>query len=132
DEMIYVDGEKSPSIIGTGTEDYFSSGWYFDRGLYSAPFHGVTIKDTKLGRVAAYRWHIEDAMPFRKSIRVTIEHGTENEVEADYSSVAYWYQTEPHAPFPPLPSDPARLLAFVPPPPMKIKGAIEGESLVVS
>src|SRR5437763_10945118 len=36
DEMIYVNGEDKPSIIGTGTEDYFSSGWYYDRGTYSA------------------------------------------------------------------------------------------------
>src|SRR5450432_1144728 len=44
-EMVYVDGATTPSIEGTGTEDYFSSGWYFDRGVYSAPYHGVIIKD---------------------------------------------------------------------------------------
>jgi hypothetical protein len=130
DEMIYVNGEEKPSIIGTGTEDYFSSGWYFDRGLYSAPFHGVTILDTKLGRVSAYRWHIEDAMPFTKSIRVTIEHGNQNDHEADYSSVAYFYQSEPHAPYPPLPTNPDDLLPFIPPPPVTFPGAIEGESFV--
>jgi hypothetical protein len=132
DEMISVDGEEQPSIIGTGTEDYFSSGWYFDRGVYSAPYHGVVIKDTALGRVSAYRWHVEDAMPFKKSLRVTIEHGHANDHEADYSSVAYWYQREPHAPFPPFPTDPALLLPYVPPPPMKIPGAIEGEALLRS
>ncbi len=130
DEMVYVDGEKTPSIIGTGTEDYFSSGWYFDRGLYSAPFHGVTILDPKQGRVAAYRWHIEDAMPFQKSLKVTIEHGTNNDHEADYSSVAYFYQSEPHSPYPPLPTNPDDLLPFVLPPPVKFPGAIEGESLL--
>ncbi|HEY3284479.1 MAG TPA: glycoside hydrolase family 172 protein, partial [Armatimonadota bacterium] len=98
DEMVYVDGETKPSVIGTGTEDYFSSGWYFDRGLYSAPYHGVTLKEEGGGkaRVCAYRWHIEDAMPFHKSIKFTIEHGHANEYKADYSSVAYWYQSEPH------------------------------------
>ena len=130
DEMIYIDGETTPSINGTGTEDYFSSGWYFDRGPYSAPYHGCIIKDDQHGRISAYRWHIEDAIPFHKSIRVTIEHGNQNDTEADYSSVAYWYQSEPHAPFPPLPANPADLLPFVPPPPFKIQGAIEGESLV--
>jgi hypothetical protein len=129
DEMIYFDGEAKPSFIGTGTEDYFSSGWYFDRGLYSAPFHGVTLLDARLGRVCAYRWHIEDAMPFQKSIKVTIEHGHNNEYEGDYSSVAFWYQTEPHAPFPVLPANPDHLLAYVPPPPRQFPGAIEGESL---
>lgn len=130
DEMVYVDGEEKPSIIGTGTEDYFSSGWYFDRGLYSAPYHGVNILDTKMGRVSAYRWHIEDAMPFKKSIKVTIEHGTNNDHEGDYSSVAFYYQNTPHAPYPPLPTNPADLLPFIPAPPIKYPGAIEGEDLV--
>lgn len=130
DEMVYVNGEEKPSIIGTGTEDYFSSGWYFDRGLYSAPFHGVTILDPKMGRVSAYRWHIEDAMPFTKSLKVTIEHGTGNDHEADYSSVAYFYQSEPHAPYPAFPTNPDDLLPFVPLPPIKFPGAIEGESLL--
>ena len=132
DEMIYFDGEKVPSVNGTGTEDYFSSGWYFDRGLYSAPYHGVTILDQKMGRVSAYRWHIEDAMPFHKSINVTIEHGTNNDHEADYSSVAYWYQSEPHKPFPAFTKDASTLLPFIPPPPFKVAGAIEAESLLAT
>ncbi len=106
-EMVYIDGETKPSIEGTGTEDYFSSGWYFDRGLYSAPYHGVVIKDEKHPRISAYRWHVEDAIPFTKSIRFTIEHGAEDKVPADYSSVAYYYLAGP-APRPnPLPADPA-------------------------
>src|SRR5262249_10269878 len=118
-----------PSINGTGTEDYFSSGWYFDRGLYSAPYHGVLIKDTDNGRVSAYRWHIEDAMPFHSSIRVTIEHGTENNHECDYSSVAYWYQTEPPAPFGPTPLDSDALPDV---PPRHLAGGIDGTTLVES
>jgi hypothetical protein len=130
DEMIYIDGESQPSIIGTGTEDYFSSGWYFDRGPYGAPYHGCPIKDEKLGRISAYRWHVEDAMPFTKSIKVTIEHGDGSQWDADYSSVAFWYQREPHAPFPRLPDDPKSLLPSEPQPTIKISGAIEAESLI--
>ncbi len=115
DEMIYFNGESTPSVNGTGTEDYFSSGWYFDHGPYSAPYHGCVIKDDQLHRVSAYRWHIEDAMPFNKSIRVTIEHGTNNLVKADYSSVAYFYQSGPALAPPPLPSDSKDLLATVGP-----------------
>lgn len=128
-EMVYVDGEATPSIEGTGTEDYFCSGWYFDRGTYSAPYHGVIIKDETRSRVSAYRWHIEDAIPFTTSIRFTIEHGTGNSVTADYSSVAYYYLAGPSpAPFP-LPTDllPSNL------PPMTgfaIPGAVEAEDLV--
>ncbi|HZZ57531.1 MAG TPA: DUF2961 domain-containing protein [Opitutaceae bacterium] len=127
-EMVYIDGEEKPSIEGTGTEDYFCSGWYFDRGLYSAPYHGVVIKDENPARVSAYRWHIEDAIPFHKSIRFTIEHGTGNGVTADYSSVAYYYLAGPSPKPPPLPAD---LLPshFTRAAVMRIPGAIEAESL---
>ncbi len=118
-EMVYIDapakgnfyqgigpakpGQIMPAIEGTGTEDYFCSGWYFDKGPYSAPYHGCLIKDKKTWRVSAYRWHIEDAIPFKKSIRFTIQVGPWDNVKADYSSVAYWYQTEPHPVYAPLP-----------------------------
>ncbi len=105
DEQVFVDGEKEPSIIGTGTEDYFSSGWYYDTGVYSAPYHGVTIKDTDKGRINTYRWHIEDPIPFEKSLRFQIEHGGVNDApNMDYTSVAYWYQTHPRPGFPACPS----------------------------
>lgn len=124
DEMIYVDqpkpvpatpaewkhSEPVPQINGTGTEDYFCSGWYFNQGPYSAPYHGCIIKDQTNSIISAYRWHIEDAIPFHKNLRVTIEHGSGNQVVGDYSSVAYFYQSGPHKPYPPLPKDPADLL----------------------
>jgi len=103
DEMFYVDGEKVASVKGTGTEDYFNSGWYFNQGEFSAPYHGLILKDDTLGRIAAYRFHILDCVPFKKSIRALIEHGDRNTEVADYSSTAYWYQKEPHAKFPKLP-----------------------------
>jgi hypothetical protein len=102
DEMVYVDGEQWPSMYGTGTEDYFISGWYFNRGEFAAPYHGLILKDDSLGRIAAYRFQIQDAVPFKKSIRFTIEHGHANTEAADYSSTAYWYQKEPHRKFDPL------------------------------
>ncbi|MCD4770386.1 MAG: DUF2961 domain-containing protein, partial [Bacteroidales bacterium] len=109
DEMVYVDGEKFPSVYGTGTEDYFSGGWYFNWGEFCAPYHGVIIKDNSLGRIAAYRFHVGDAIPFNKSLRFTIEHGPENETIADYSSTAYWYQKEPHKKFPEMPGGMMRI-----------------------
>jgi hypothetical protein len=130
-EMVYIDGATAPSIEGTGTEDYFCSGWYFDRGVYSAPYHGVIIKDEKRSRVSAYRWHIEDAIPFRKSIRFTIEHGTGNYTTADYSSVAYFYLAGPSPAPHPLPADllPSSLPQMTA---FSIPGAIEAEGLVPS
>jgi hypothetical protein len=115
DERYFVDGSFRGQ--GTGTEDYFNSGWYFDRGPFAAPFHGLIAKDDKRGRIAAYRWQIPDAVPFHDSIRVDIEHGDENTVVADYATTAYWYQTEPHAPLPPLPPPDAREVAGVRIPP---------------
>ncbi|MBL7138150.1 MAG: DUF2961 domain-containing protein [Bacteroidales bacterium] len=102
-EVVYVDGEKKPSIVGTGTEDYFSSGWYFNQGEFAGPFHGLILKDDSLGRISAYRLNIMDPIPFRRHILFTIEHGHDNQVIADYSSTVYWYQMEDHFVFPELP-----------------------------
>ena len=127
-ERIFVDGSDSPSIIGTGTEDYFSSGWYFDTGAYSAPYHGAPIVEPERGRISAYRWHIEDPIPFRSRLRFSIEHGGTNDTPGtDYATVAYWYQTHPHAPFPPLPADLMPLPLWQP---QKIAGVIEAEGLL--
>lgn len=123
DEMIYIDGEEKPSICGTGTEDYFTSGWYFNNGEFSAAYHGLIIKDDETGRIAAYRHHIPDAIPFKKSIRVTIEHGHANAEIIDFSSVAFWYQKEPHRKFEPIKVAGLRIpLRFVIP-----NGAFEAE-----
>ncbi len=118
DEIWTVDGQFRGQ--GTGTEDYFNSGWYFDEGPYGGPWHGLIVKDEKAGRIAAYRWHLPDPVPFRDSIRVAIEHGTENTEVADYATMAYWYQTEPHALQPPLPPPDRRLLQAVKIPPTAV------------
>lgn len=124
DERIFIDGESRPSIIGTGTEDYFSSGWYYDTGEYSAPYHGIPIKDEERGRISTYRWHIEDPIPFRERFLFQIEHGGTNDVAGvEYASVAFWYQTHPHAQFPPLPSQLMPLAAVSAP-------AIDAEALL--
>ena len=68
-ERVFVDGERTPSVLGTGTEDYFSSGWYFDTGPYAADYHGAPITATLSGRSSACRWHIEDPLPFTRHRR---------------------------------------------------------------
>lgn len=74
DERFYVDGAAKPSIEGTGTEDYFNDAWSFRiaDGLYT----GVPVADgTGVGaRMSAYRWHLTDPIPFRRSLRLDIEH----------------------------------------------------------
>jgi hypothetical protein len=111
DDMFFVDGEKLPSINGTGTEDYFLGAWDFGGkpfayGLFGAPVVGPEKKDSKW---SLYRFHLDSPIPFKKSLRATIEHGTADDRADNFYSVAYWYQTEPHAAFPPLPSVEERL-----------------------
>jgi len=116
DEQVFVDGEKSPSIHGTGTEDYFSSGWYFNKGEYAGPYNGLVLKDDSLGRISAYRFHIMDPISFKKSINFTIEHGYNNRDIADYSSTVYWYQEEPHVKLPAMSNSGLRIpIRIIPP-----------------
>lgn len=110
DDMIYVDGEEFPSLHGTGSEDYFSDAWGMreDENL----FYGCPLQepDFQVGsKATVYRFHIPDPIPFKKTIKVTIEHGHDNNRADLYSSVAYWYQDEPHDPFPALPPVEKRL-----------------------
>jgi hypothetical protein len=105
DDMFFIDGEARPSINGTGSEDYFLGAWDFgDRpfsyGLYGAPVKGEEVAGS---RSSVYRFHLDSPITFTTSLRATIEHGHANHRSDNYFSVAYWYQAEPHAPFPPLP-----------------------------
>jgi Protein of unknown function (DUF2961) len=92
-----------PTLHGTGTEDYFNCAWCPTQ-VYHAPYHGVIAGGGKnwTDPVTVYRFHIEDPIVFKKQLRVTIEHGHANRRGDDLSSVAFWYQAEPHLVFPPL------------------------------
>lgn len=111
DDMIFIDGEALPSMVGTGSEDYFCHAWGMHPHGY--PYAGTSLAEhdpDRPGRrkCTSYRFHINDPIIFTRSLRVTIEHGHANLQSNDYSSTAYWYQTEPHRPFPPLPDAVAR------------------------
>lgn len=138
DDMIFIDGEKwPPSYHGTGTEEIFGGG-ACPNEEYSGPYTGfVAINEQKAttwrGQNSMYRWYVHDPIRFQRSIRWTIEHGHANNFENDYSSVAYWYQTEPHKPFPQLPKDrlPSGGVATRPSAPA-IPGLIEAELLLTN
>ena len=117
----FMDGDKQfPTICGTGTEDYFCGSYNFDRGGKYIPFSGpytglpqVIPADTAYippQRFGLYRWHITDPVRFDKDLKVTIQAlgwqsgGRYLPLQDDIASVSYWYQTEPHAKFPALPS----------------------------
>jgi hypothetical protein len=105
DDMIFIDGEPwPPSIHGTGSEEIFGGG-ACPNVEYAGPYTGYHIIANRdyLGKMSMYRFFVTDPVRFRKSVRVTIEHGHANNMANDYSSCAFWYQSEPHKPFPPLP-----------------------------
>jgi len=111
DDMFFIDGERWPSSLhGTGTEDYFNTSWS-PNVLFQHPYFGyarVNGGTGWLGRTHVYRFHLADPVYFDKSLRFSIEHGHDNNLTLDLSSVAYWYQSEPHKPFPAFPSREAR------------------------
>lgn len=105
DEMIFIDSEEwPPAIHGTGTEDYFGTAWG-----PSTPFHYPRYgqpsaeRDDWAGFSSLYRFHVADPVMFEQSIRVSLEQGHANDRTDDYSSVAYWYQTDRGEPLPTLP-----------------------------
>jgi len=107
DDMIFIDGDALPTINGTGTEDYYNGAWDFGLQSFGNMHQGapLVVDPERLGgRYCLYRWHTESPITFEKSIKVTIEHGHANHRSDDFYSTAYWYQTEPHAPFPALPA----------------------------
>jgi hypothetical protein len=120
----YLDGDEWPTICGTGTEDYFGGAWNFEHprgeyGVFSSPFSGLpqVIRPDGLyqsqQRFGLYRWHVMDPIRFQRDLRVTIQAlGWRSTIggdrrylpmQDDIASTAFWYQAEPHAPFPVLP-----------------------------
>ena len=111
DDMFFVDGEKMPSINGTGSEDYFLGAWDFGGKPFSYQLFGAPVvgPEKKGSKWSLYRFHLDSPITFQKSLRATIEHGTSDDRGDNFYSVAYWYQTEPHAAFPKLPAVDERL-----------------------
>ncbi len=111
DDMIFIDGEPwPPSFHGTGTEEIFGGG-ACPNTEYAGPYTGFYLVGNRdfSGKVGMYRFFVTDPIRFKKSIRVTLEHGHANNFANDYASTVFWYQTEPHKAFPPLPPAADRL-----------------------
>ncbi|HEV2348234.1 MAG TPA: DUF2961 domain-containing protein [Terriglobia bacterium] len=121
DDMFYVDGEATPRIEGTGTEDYFNDAWGLR--VSDGAWTGIPVAEGEGfgARLTGYRWHVVDPVPFKKSLRVGIEHfgwtynadGTARsgfEERSDFfSSVAFWYQKGVNQDLPEPPYGSARL-----------------------
>jgi hypothetical protein len=95
-EYVYIDTDESssPSLVGTGMEDYFNGGWYFREGEFAGPLHGVPIKDALRSMVTMYRFHDEDAICFNKSMMMRFINPRPAKflLPFKFSSTAYWYQ----------------------------------------
>ena len=110
DDMIFIDDESKPAIVGTGSEDYFLGSWDFG-GLYNAqPFahsmygaHIISFAERAGGRYCCYRWHGDNPVTFERYLKHTMEHGHANDRGDNFYSCAYWYQTTPYTDFPALP-----------------------------
>ncbi len=105
DDMFFIDGDLARATInGTGMEDYFNNAWMFQKP-FNYPFIGYSQQGNRdwTGSHTMYRFHIPDPIYFQKSLRATIEHGHANDREDEYTSIAFWYQTEPHQKLIPLP-----------------------------
>ncbi len=119
----YLDGDKKfPTICGTGTEDYFCGSYGFHNRktrlyqTFNTPYVGMpqVLPPDVVGvvgqRFGLYRWHVLDPVRFEKDLKVTMQAlgwqsgGRYLPLQDDIASVAYWYQTEPHAKFPTLPT----------------------------
>lgn len=119
----YMDGDTDfATIVGTGTEDYFCGSYNFENkktGQYQeystayAGLHQIIRPDglyLSQQRFGMYRWHILDPIRFEQNLKVTIQdlgwrHGGRYlPQKSDISTVSFWYQKEPHAPFPKFPS----------------------------
>ncbi len=112
DPMFFIDNAETPmGPGGTGSEDFFLGAWDFGGASFAYPLYGAPIVGKELAgeRWSVYRFHLDSPIPFTRSMKATIEHGHANHRSDNFYSVAYWYQAEPHMPFPPLPSMDGRI-----------------------
>jgi hypothetical protein len=110
-EKFYIDGEAKPSIEFQGLEDSFGFSWGFPESENSFPMTGYA---PFFQGATAYRFFAQDAISFDKSLKVAIGFGetetgfikgfSQFGTSLQFSTTVYWYQTEPHAPLPPMPS----------------------------
>jgi len=132
DEKFFIDGEKFPSTIGTGSEDYFGYAWSSDQRFVNA-YHNQPHNDGhgSRGHVCVNRWHITDNVPFLASFDGSIEKYYPNSRPTLYASTVYWYLA-PGGLDDYKPLSVGERTGYYPPlPETRIKGVLEGEELKV-
>ena len=132
DEKIYFDGQQFPSHFGTGTEDYYGYAWCTPE-FFESPFHSQPLAEgpQNKGHVTNTRVRLLDGIPFTKDFRFDMEVWHWRPVNVAYAATTYWYGL-PGAkgncdPMPEM----ARVIVAEGPKPLKVEGAIEGETLKI-
>jgi hypothetical protein len=92
DERIHVDDARTPFIYGTGMEDYFNGGWYFQGGEFDLQTHGMIAQ--RGSNLTMYRHHFADPVVYQKNVNVGIEHGGVNDHQTNMYSAAFYYERE--------------------------------------
>ncbi len=105
DEFMWRDGELQPFWRGTGLEDYFTGGWYYQNVLVR-PLHGLLYKT--FFRTVQYRVHLPDAVNFQKSFRMIFERGPDHASHGVFESLAWYYLDRPQPAGKTLPPPPER------------------------
>ncbi|MBQ4279688.1 MAG: DUF2961 domain-containing protein [Rikenellaceae bacterium] len=106
-EHFYADGNRTPQINGTGTEDYYL-GCFWPNKKFNTPFAGCAADVRILGggdpkqflvclpsdyttAAVYYRFHLDMPIPFYGALDARIQHGSESQIESEYASLAYLY-----------------------------------------
>jgi len=93
DDRIFIDGAATPQLHGTGTEDFFNGGWYYNRGPFTLDLHGHPVyrNNGDSDITTQYRFLLNDFIPFYSSLKFTMEHGPGNDEEGTFISTLFWY-----------------------------------------
>jgi Protein of unknown function (DUF2961) len=97
DERIYVDGSLHPALYGTGVEDLFGGGFYFDQGPFRLATHGAPLHELTQDledRTSMYRLFLTDAIPFQAGLRARLESGPTGELSMRARRVVWWYSRD--------------------------------------
>lgn len=94
--QILADGAAAPIYESSGTEDYFNNAWYFQTGVIFADQSGCTCYDPSRSTVGAYRFHLDDPIPFDRALQIRWQNGDSDQARVlNPTSVRshVWYYT---------------------------------------
>ncbi len=94
DERFFIDRSDHPAVYGTGVEDYFAGGFYFDQGPFTLALHGAhytALAVNGMPTTAAYRLMLSDGVTFEHHLLAGLEGGPTGQVVMRARAVSYYY-----------------------------------------